>query len=86
MFTKQASPLRLLFLIQLQEQDLQAANMIFAHKEAEHRFLLEKRFPRWPDRIEYCHVHDLGMASPTEALATIEQEVIRLIFRLSSDQ
>ncbi len=71
------------FPVQLQERDLQAADLIIALKEAEHRFLLEKRFPLWLDRVEYWQVHDLDMAPPDEALARIEQEVKRLILRLS---
>jgi protein-tyrosine phosphatase len=71
------------FPVPLQEQDLQAANLIIALKEVEHRLLLEKRFPLWLDRVEYWQVHDLDMAPPDEALAIIEQEVKRLILRLS---
>jgi protein-tyrosine phosphatase len=71
------------FPLQLQEQDLQVADLVIALKEAEHRLLLEKRFPLWSDKVEYWHVHDLGMASANEALGEIERQVNRLILRLS---
>lgn len=45
--------------IRVEEEDLQAADLIVAVKEAEHRPLLTRNFPTWAERVEYWHVHDL---------------------------
>jgi len=71
------------FPIQLQERDLEDANLIIALKEAEHRLLLEKRFPSWPDKVKYWHIDDLDRAPAKIALVKIEREVTRLILGLS---
>src|SRR5437588_8928181 len=47
------------FPLQVKELDLAAADHIIAVKEAEHRPMLEARFPAWRNRVEYWHVHDL---------------------------
>jgi protein-tyrosine phosphatase len=66
------------------EADLSAAGLIVAVKEAEHRPLLQQRFPAWADRVEYWHIHDLDGATPQEALAGIEREVLALASRLQN--
>jgi len=68
--------------IQLLESDLAAANLVIAIKEAEHRSLLAERFPQWPDRVEYWHIHDLDCALPTDTLTALSREVTQLIRRL----
>lgn len=73
------------FPIQLEEQDLEEADLVVALKEAEHRPLLRLRFPQWPDRVEYWHVDDLDLASPGGALGKIEMGVRDLIQRLRSN-
>jgi protein-tyrosine phosphatase len=70
---------------QVQEQDLSGADLIVALKEAEHRPLLQQRYPQWPDRVQYWHVDDLDRAAPEEALASIEQEIQKLVQRLSQN-
>jgi protein-tyrosine phosphatase len=74
---------RIHFPIQLKEQDLAQADLIIALDEAEHRPLLENRFPAWPDRVEYWRVPDLDRASSEEALSMIEREMDSLLQRLS---
>lgn len=69
---------------QLQEQDLLAASLAIALKEAEHRPLLQQRFPRWADAVVYWHVDDLDLAIPDDALAGLEQRVSELVSLLSS--
>jgi len=69
---------------QLQEQDLTQADLIIALYEAEHRPLLEERFPAVADRVEYWHVPDLDRASPEEAIFIVEREIDVLIQRLST--
>jgi protein-tyrosine phosphatase len=70
------------FPLQLQEQDLVAAHLVVALKEAEHRPFLAQRFPAWVDRVEYWHIHDLDRAPAQHALAEIEERVELLIARL----
>lgn len=67
----------------LTEADLQAADHVVAVKEAEHRPLMERRFPHWVDRIEFWAVHDVDCAEPAEALPHLEREVDQLVQRLN---
>jgi protein-tyrosine phosphatase len=66
------------------EADLAAADCIIAIKEAEHRPLVESRFPDWRERIEYWQVHDLDCATPDQAMPHLEREVARLVERLAA--
>ena len=72
------------FPLQVSEADLAAADHIVAVKEAEHRPLLEARFPAWRDRVEYWHVHDLDCATPDDAMSHLEGELRRLLERLAA--
>ena len=69
--------------IQCSEQDLASATKVIALKEAEHRPYLAARYPTWPDRVEYWHVHDLDKATPGEALSAIAEQVEQLIASLT---
>ena len=67
-----------------QEEDLQAADLIIALHEAEHRPYLRARYPAWVDRVEYWHVRD-GVPTPAyNPLQEIVREVQQLIARLST--
>ncbi len=70
------------FPIQLSASDLAAANLVIAVKEAEHRPLLTQRFPQWPDRVEYWHIHDIDCALPADTLTALTDAVAQLIQRL----
>ena len=70
--------------IQVEEDDLQAADLIVAVKEAEHRPLLIRNFPTWVERVEYWHVHDLDCATPDDALPELAAKVEELANRLTS--
>ena len=59
--------------------DLEAADRIVALREAEHRPLLQQRFPDWVDKVEYWDVHDAD-----GILGLIESEVVGLIARIVS--
>ncbi|HVT30047.1 MAG TPA: low molecular weight phosphatase family protein [Lacipirellulaceae bacterium] len=72
------------FPLAVQEADLAAADHIVAVKEAEHRPLVEAKFPKWHDRVEYWHVHDLDCATPDAAMPLLENEVLRLLDRLAA--
>jgi protein-tyrosine phosphatase len=72
------------FPLQVREDELAAADLIIALKEAEHRKLMQVRHPAWVDRTEYWHVHDLDQATADVALPEIEQLIDALITRLAS--
>jgi protein-tyrosine-phosphatase len=58
---------------------LQAADMVVAVKEAEHRALLTARLPGWQDLVTYWHVHDIDAAHPDVALAELKAHVATLL-------
>ena len=61
--------------------DFEAAHLVVALKEVEHRPYVRTKFPGWEDRVTYWHVHDVDQAPPDEALAQIEQLVDELVER-----
>jgi protein-tyrosine phosphatase len=65
------------------EADLRTAELVVAVKEAEHRPLLEARFPAFTDQVEFWHVHDLDAATADEALPVLAELVETLILRLA---
>ncbi len=75
-----AEPVR--FPRQVTEADLQAADIIVAVKEVEHRPLLERDFGDWVDRVEFWQIHDLEVWSPDEALPILAARVHDLVGRL----
>ncbi|HEX5472033.1 MAG TPA: low molecular weight phosphatase family protein [Lacipirellulaceae bacterium] len=72
------------FPLPVQETDLTAADHIVAVKEAEHRPLIEAKFPQWRDRVEYWQVHDLDCATPEASMPHLENELLRLLDRLAA--
>jgi protein-tyrosine phosphatase len=69
----------------LGHHDFRRAALVIALKEAEHRPLLEARFPGWARRVQFWHVHDTDCGSVDEALAAIEGEVEALVSRLAQN-
>jgi len=67
------------FPLPVTDADFTASGRIIAVKEAEHRPMIESKFPQWRDRVEYWHVHDLDCAMPDTALPHLERHVIRLL-------
>lgn len=59
-------------------EDLEAATVIVALSELEHRPLLADAFAGWIDRIRWWEVGDLPLESVESALAKIRGEVLRL--------
>jgi protein-tyrosine phosphatase len=53
-------------------------------KEAEHRQLMEQKFPDWSGKITYWHVDDLDCAGPEMALPLLEEKVRTLVARLQN--
>ena len=62
--------------------DLQAARLVVAVKEAEHRPLLQQGFPDWTERVEYWHIDDLDFAMPELALPKLTAKIEELLRRL----
>jgi protein-tyrosine phosphatase len=71
------------FPVAVLDADFAAAHRIIAVKEAEHRPLVEARFAKWRDRVEYWHVHDVDCALPAESIPHLEREVARLLEQLA---
>jgi protein-tyrosine phosphatase len=65
--------------------DFDGAQLIVALKEAEHRPMLERRFPEVAGKICYWHVDDIDFAAPEEALALIDRHVQDLVAELERD-
>ena len=70
--------------MQVQEDDLQGAEIIIALQEAEHRPYLSARYPAWVDRVEYWHVRDCVPTPAYDPLQEIRRAVQQLIARLST--
>jgi protein-tyrosine phosphatase len=64
--------------------DLESADLIIALKEAEHRPLIERRFPEMARRVMYWHVDDVDVTEPAIALALIDDLVEDLLGSLSN--
>ncbi len=62
--------------------DFDAAQLVIALKEAEHRPLIERRFPEVAHRVTYWHVDDVELVHPSIALAMIDDHVRELISML----
>jgi len=62
--------------------DFDQARIVIALKEAEHRPMIERRFPEVADRILYWHVDDIDCAAPATALPMIDDLVRELISTL----
>jgi protein-tyrosine phosphatase len=63
--------------------DFERAARVVALKEAEHRPMMEERFPLWAARINYWHVHDVYDCGVEEALAEIDRQVEALLVALA---
>lgn len=65
-------------------QSVNRAELEFAHhtiamKEAEHRPMMEARFPDLADRIEYWSVDDIDVLPPEHCIAQAEDKLLQLI-------
>jgi protein-tyrosine phosphatase len=58
------------------------AQLVIALKEAEHRPLIERRFPEVANRVIYWQVDDVAFVHPSIALAMIDNDVRELISAL----
>jgi protein-tyrosine phosphatase len=62
--------------------DFDGAELIIALKDAEHRPMVERRFPQVAGKVYYWHVDDIDFAAPKDALALIDRHVQDLIAEL----
>ena len=62
--------------------DFHEAHLVIALKEAEHRPLIEQRFPEVAGGVTYWNVDDIEFAPPSIALAIIDGHVRELIASL----
>ncbi|PSO15027.1 low molecular weight phosphatase family protein [Bradyrhizobium sp. MOS003] len=65
--------------------DFRQADIVIGLKEAEHRWMVERRFPAVADRVLYWQVDDLDVAEPCDALPHVQQLVTNLIGVLRMD-
>jgi protein-tyrosine-phosphatase len=61
------------------DDDLLAADMVIAVKEAELRPLMQKRFPSWEEHISYWYIDDLDASPPGEALLQLAAQIDKLL-------
>ena len=64
--------------------DFREADLVIALKDAEHRPLIERRFPEVAGNVSYWNVDDIEFAPPSIALAMIDSQVRELIATLQS--
>jgi low molecular weight protein-tyrosine phosphatase len=64
--------------------DFHEADLVVALKDAEHRPLIERRFPEVAGNVTYWNVDDIEFAPPSIALTMIDRHVQELIAMLES--
>ncbi len=64
--------------------DFDQARLVIALKEAEHRPMVERRFPEVADRVIYWDIHDIEFAHPKDALPMIDDRVEDLILAIQT--
>lgn len=62
--------------------DFNSAQLVIGLKEAEHRPLIEQRFPAVAHRVTYWNVDDVEFAEPSVALAIVDRQIRELISTL----
>lgn len=62
--------------------DFDEAQLVIGLKEAEHRPLIERRFPEVARKVTYWHVDDIDVADPSIDLSLIDECVRALISTL----
>lgn len=70
----------------LEMVDLEAADLVIALNESEHRPLMLQRFEQWADQIQYWDVPDLHFMKAEEAFSRIEMRTASLVQQLLEEQ
>jgi len=65
------------------EQDFEKSDRIIAIKRDEHLPLIERRFNRFADRVEYWNIHDIDASTPEEQLPLLQTKVQSLVSELA---
>jgi protein-tyrosine phosphatase len=65
--------------------DLEAADLVVALYDAEHRPFVAQDFPDWIERVEFWQVPDVPFVLPDEALPAIQNLVENLTARLKDE-
>jgi protein-tyrosine phosphatase len=65
--------------------DFASASLVVAVKEAEHRPMIEARFPQWTSAVEYWHIDDLDCALPCRAIPQLSKQIAKLLDRLAKN-
>ncbi|EHR04613.1 arsenate reductase/protein-tyrosine-phosphatase family protein [Bradyrhizobium sp. WSM471] len=65
--------------------DLDRADIVIGLKEAEHRSMIERRFPEAAGRVLYWQIHDIDVAHPIIVLPQLERMVANLISVLRTE-
>jgi protein-tyrosine phosphatase len=60
-------------------EDFETAYKIIALDECEHRPLIETRFSKWINEVEYWEIHDIDRTFPTIAIEQMERRITKLI-------
>ncbi|MGN6369279.1 MAG: low molecular weight phosphatase family protein [Phycisphaerae bacterium] len=69
---------------QATDADFADADLVIAMKEAEHRAMMEEKYPRWIEKVHYWHIHDLDVIPNGGGLADVESHVRRLVDQLAT--
>ncbi len=64
------------------DRDFELATRIIAIKREEHLPLIEKRFNRFAERVEYWNIHDIDASTPEEQLPLLQANVQSLLLEL----
>jgi protein-tyrosine phosphatase len=67
---------------QVEREDFESATRVVAMSEAEHRPLMDSRFPTWSEAIEYWDVEDIEWCPVDTALERLSARVRALHLRL----
>lgn len=70
----------------LEIADLEAADLVIALNESEHRPLMSQQFEGWTDQIQYWDVPDLHVMKAEEAFSRIEMRTASLVQQLLEEQ
>ena len=70
--------------LKVTDNDFESNHHVVAVKEAEHRPMMKRDFPKWLEQVEFWHIHDLDCCGPDEAIPHLCQEVEALLRRLNN--
>lgn len=64
------------------QEELANADLVIALKEAEHKPMLERRFPDWVQKVEFWQVDDIDVVPASVGIRQAEQRLLELLQRL----